>query len=107
MERSEDRWFFSYLVVLLGDFSRRLWQAASMKLKQIADIRYDLNLSQSDFWGLFGVSQRTGSRIERGQAIPPPIAILVRLYLDGVISDADLDRAYRRVRIERANTSID
>lgn len=76
-----------------------------MKLQQIADIRYDLGMTQDEFWGLFGVSQRTGSRIERGQAIPPPIAILVRLYMDGVISEADLDRAHRRVRIERANTS--
>ena len=74
-----------------------------MKLKQIADIRYYLNMSQVEFWSKFGVSQRTGSRIERGQEIPMPIAILARLYLDGVISDADLDKAARRIRIERAN----
>lgn len=73
-----------------------------MKLRQIADIRYDLNQSQAEFWGRFGVNQRSGSRIERGQAMPLPISILVRLYLDGVISDADLDRANRRVQIERA-----
>jgi transcriptional regulator with XRE-family HTH domain len=73
-----------------------------MKLRQIADIRYDLNQSQAEFWGRFGVNQRSGSRIERGQVMPLPISILVRLYLDGVISEADLDRANRKVRIERA-----
>lgn len=77
-----------------------------MKLKQIADIRYDLNMSQVEFWGKFGVSQRTGSRIERGQDIPLPIAILARLYLDGVIGDADLDRAARRIRIVWANPHL-
>ena len=75
-----------------------------MRLQQIADIRYDLNLSQAEFWNKFGVNQRTGSRIERGQDMPMPISILVRLYLDGVIGDADLEKAHRRIRIERANT---
>lgn len=73
-----------------------------MKLKEIAEIRYGLNQSQIEFWGKFGVNQRSGSRIERGQDMPMPISILVRLYLDGVIGDADLDKAARRVRIERA-----
>ena len=77
-----------------------------MKLQRIADIRYNLNQTQAEFWGRLGVSQRTGSRIERGQAIPMPIAILARLYLDGVIGDADLDRATRRIRIERANPHL-
>lgn len=76
-----------------------------MKLRQIAEIRSDLNQTQVEFWGRFGVNQRSGSRIERGQEMPLPISILVRLYLDGVIQDADLDRAARRVRIERANIS--
>lgn len=72
-----------------------------MKLKQIADIRLALNQTQAEFWGRFGVNQRSGSRIERGQEMPLPISILVRLYLDGVIQDADLDKATRRVLIER------
>ena len=77
-----------------------------MKLEQIADIRHDLNLSQSSFWERFGVNQRSGSRIERGQQMPLPISILVRLYLDGAISDADLEKAHRRIRIERAKDCI-
>lgn len=76
-----------------------------MKLRHIADIRHDLNQNQAVFWGRFGVNQRSGSRIERGQEIPMPIAILARLYLDGVIGDADLDRAARRIRIEHAQLS--
>lgn len=76
-----------------------------MKLQQIGDIRRNLNLSQAEFWGRFGVNQRSGSRIERGQDMPMPISILVRLYLDGAIGDADLDRARRRVRIERTQNS--
>lgn len=75
-----------------------------MKLQQIAEIRHALNLSQAEFWGRFGVNQRTGSRIERGQDMPLPVSILVRLYLDSVIGDADLERAYRRIQIERSNT---
>lgn len=75
-----------------------------MRLRHIADIRRDLNLSQAEFWGRFGVNQRSGSRIERGQDMPLPISILVRLYLDGVIGDADLNKARRRVRIERAHS---
>lgn len=77
-----------------------------MKLQHIAEIRHALNLSQAEFWGRFGVNQRSGSRIERGQDMPLPISILVRLYLDGVIGDADLDKARRRVRIERAHSSV-
>lgn len=93
------------LAELTGDFPGDVCQTSEMKLQRIADIRYDLNMSQVEFWGKFGVNQRSGSRIERGQNMPLPISILVRLYLDGVIQDADLDRAARRVRIERANIS--
>ena len=66
---------------------------------QLLEIRLARNESQTAFWGRFGVNQRTASRIERGQAMPPAVAILVRLYLDGVIGDADLERALRRHRI--------
>lgn len=70
-----------------------------MHSDDLRDIRLNRNESQTEFWGRFGVNQRTASRIERGQPIPPAIAILVRLYLDGVIGDADLERAQRRFKI--------
>ncbi|MGV0999727.1 MAG: helix-turn-helix domain-containing protein [Fluviibacter sp.] len=71
----------------------------SMHGHQIRDLRLTRNESQTEFWGRFGVNQRTASRIERGQPIPPSVAILVRLYLDGVVGEADLQRAERRFKI--------
>jgi transcriptional regulator with XRE-family HTH domain len=70
-----------------------------MHSDDLRDLRLNRNESQTEFWGRFGVNQRTASRIERGQPVPPAIAILVRLYLDGVIGDADLERAQRRFKI--------
>lgn len=46
--------------------------------------------SQLCFWTRFGVTQSRGSRIEMGAEIPPPVAILLKLYLKGVITDGDL-----------------
>ena len=73
--------------------------ATTMQPEHVRTLRLNRNESQTEFWGRFGVNQRTASRIERGQPIPPTIAILVRLYLDGVIGDADLERAQRRFKI--------
>ena len=70
-----------------------------MHSDHLKDIRLNRNESQTEFWQRFGVNQRTASRIERGQAIPPAVAILLRLYLDGIIGEADLERAQRRYRI--------
>lgn len=46
--------------------------------------------SQSRFWSRFGVTQSRGSRFEMGTEIPPSVAILLKLYLGGVITDSDL-----------------
>lgn len=46
--------------------------------------------SQSRFWSRFGVTQSRGSRFEMGTEIPPTVAILLKLYLGGVITDSDL-----------------
>ncbi|MEW6164271.1 MAG: helix-turn-helix transcriptional regulator [Pseudomonadota bacterium] len=54
------------------------------------------NESQQRFWARFGVTQSRGSRFELGNDIPSPVAILLRLYFDGVISDGDLWRARRK-----------
>lgn len=77
-----------------------------MHHSHLRNTRIARNESQTEFWGRFGVNQRTASRIERGQAIPPAVSILVRLYLDGVIGDADLERAHRRHRIASKNAPI-
>lgn len=54
------------------------------------------NESQSRFWGRFGITQSRGSRFELGARIPSPVAILLKLYMDGSLSDGDLYRARRR-----------
>lgn len=46
--------------------------------------------SQATFWARFGVTQSSGSRFETGLGVPPPVALLVKLYLDGKLSDGDL-----------------
>ena len=46
--------------------------------------------SQEKFWGRFGVTQSSGSRFETGLGIPPPVAILVKLYVKGRLDDGDL-----------------
>lgn len=58
--------------------------------------------SQFRFWSRFGVTQSRGSRFEMGTEIPPPVAILLKLYFDGIISDSDLWRAKRLRRPARA-----
>ncbi len=54
--------------------------------------------SQLRFWSRFGVTQTRGSRFEMGMKIPQPIAILLKLYFEGTITDSDLWRARRRRR---------
>lgn len=78
-----------------------------MQISEILVLRDRLRESQTVFWARFGVNQRTASRFERGQALPNSLGILLRLYFDGVISDADLDRAYRRFRIRLASAVPD
>lgn len=46
--------------------------------------------SQEKFWGRFGVTQSSGSRFETGLAIPAPVAILLKLYVNGKLNDGDL-----------------
>jgi hypothetical protein len=46
--------------------------------------------SQEKFWGRFGVTQSSGSRFETGLAIPAPVALLLKLYVNGKLSDGDL-----------------
>ena len=46
--------------------------------------------TQERFWSRFGVTQSSGSRFETGLAVPAPVAILLRLYVNGRLSDGDL-----------------
>lgn len=55
--------------------------------------------SQFRFWSRFGVTQSRGSRFEQGAEIPAPVAILLGLYFNGVITDSDLHAAGERYQI--------
>ena len=64
-------------------------------LKRLRKIRRE---NQTEFWCRFGVSQSCGSRFEKGMGIPPSVAILIALYLERKVSDADLLAALRNSR---------
>ena len=59
-------------------------------LGDLRQIRISKRESQEKFWGRFGVTQSSGSRFETGLAMPAPVALLLKLYLEGKVSDGDL-----------------
>jgi DNA-binding transcriptional regulator YiaG len=64
-----------------------------MTTQKIREYRKTVRESQTRFWSRFGVTQSRGSRFELGVEIPAPVAILLNLYMNGVISDVDLSSA--------------
>ncbi len=64
--------------------------AATALHAELKKFRLSKRESQEKFWGRFGVTQSSGSRFETGLGIPPPVAILVKLYVKGRLSDGDL-----------------
>jgi hypothetical protein len=74
----------------LGIGMQQLKQENDFNQKALREFRRTRRESQSLFWSRFGVTQSRGSRFEMGTEIPPPVAILLKLYLDGVITDNDL-----------------
>jgi hypothetical protein len=67
------------------DVAAEAWDAGDLKR-----LRMRKHESQARFWLRFGVTQSSGSRFEMGLQMPPPVAILLKLYADGKLSDADL-----------------
>lgn len=61
-----------------------------LPISELKRFRMSKRESQEKFWGRFGVTQSSGSRFETGLGIPPPVAILVKLYVEGKLSDGDL-----------------
>lgn len=57
---------------------------------ELRRLRIAKRASQEKFWSRFGVAQSSGSRFETGLAVPAPVAILLRLYVNGRVSDGDL-----------------
>ena len=64
--------------------------------KSLREYRIARLENQTRFWSRFGVTQSRGSRFELGMDIPAPVSILLKLYLNGIIDDRDL----QSVRIE-------
>ncbi len=69
---------------------QRREQENGFKPEALREYRKTKQENQYRFWSRFGVTQSRGSRFEMGSEIPPPVAILLRLYLNGVITDDDL-----------------
>ncbi|MBI3479481.1 MAG: helix-turn-helix transcriptional regulator [Nitrosomonadales bacterium] len=61
-----------------------------MNSELIREYRKVRQESQYNFWSRFGVTQSRGSRFETGAEMPSSVEILLRLYLNGVITDNDL-----------------
>ena len=72
------------------ELARRVVQAKGFDPEALREYRKTQRESQSRFWSRFGVTQSRGSRFEMGTEIPPHVAILLKLYLDGAITDGDL-----------------
>lgn len=58
----------------------------------IRDLRYLMRENQTEFWNRFGVGQSSGSRLERGMAVPLPVLLLIRLYFLRIVTDEDLQK---------------
>jgi DNA-binding transcriptional regulator YiaG len=67
-----------------------LGEAVFPRSGELKRLRTSKRESQEKFWARFGVTQSSGSRFETGLGIPPPVALLVKLYVEGKLSDADL-----------------
>ena len=67
-------------------------QAGTIRLAphELRRLRIGKRESQEKFWGRFGVTQSSGSRFETGLAIPTPVSILLRMYMNGKLNDGDL-----------------
>lgn len=72
------------------DASEEAAQPGPRTMLELRQVRVRKRESQEKFWGRFGVTQSSGSRFETGLGVPPPVAILVKLYLNGKLSDGDL-----------------
>jgi DNA-binding transcriptional regulator YiaG len=59
-------------------------------MSELKQFRISKRESQEKFWRRFGVTQSSGSRFETGLVIPAPVAILLKLYVSGKLSDGDL-----------------
>jgi DNA-binding transcriptional regulator YiaG len=64
-----------------------------LRARNLKALRKRLRQTQTEFWYRFGVTQSRGSRFEKGYCIPPSVAILIELYVEKKVNDADLQAA--------------
>ncbi len=76
-----------------------------LRAEVLRECRMARRETQTKFWRRFGVTQSRGSRFELGMEIPPSVAILIKLYFEGTVSDGDLWRARRGMPAARAVAS--
>lgn len=81
-------------------------ERVTLNAEVLRKLRLDRQESQTKFWRRFGVTQSRGSRFEMGVEIPPSVAILVKLYLEGTISDGDLWRARRNGKASKQPATL-
>ncbi|MDP3673294.1 MAG: helix-turn-helix transcriptional regulator [Telluria sp.] len=65
-------------------------ELAAAPISELKQLRMSRRESQEKFWARFGVTQSSGSRFETGLGVPPAVAILIKLYVRGKLSDGDL-----------------
>jgi len=73
----------------LGNLGKPM-ASMSPSVGELKKYRIGKRESQEKFWGRFGVTQSSGSRFETGLAIPAPVALLLKLYVNGKLNDGDL-----------------
>lgn len=89
--RSRERRRVVFLKDEGGQVSRQ--SAVQINADELRKYRRSKRESQGLFWSRFGVTQSRGSRFEKGAEIPRPVAILLELYLSGVLTDGHLGPA--------------
>jgi DNA-binding transcriptional regulator YiaG len=49
----------------------------------VRERREKAEMTQEQFWGMFGVKQNMGSRYENGLRIPAPVKLLIAIWVTG------------------------
>lgn len=68
-------------------------KVAPLNIDNLTDFRFLLAETQDTFWATFGVRQSTGSRYEKGLAVPLSVAILLMIRAEGLLTDKQLNYA--------------
>ena len=74
---------------------------SSTSLRNPLKARSAMGLNQTEYWARFGLTQSAGSRYESGRAIPTPVAVLVVLHEQGIITDEQIQNALKVVKASR------